>query len=413
MAKSDLLDAKSVKAQDKKRKSQGYMNKTPTANSLPGRLADLQDFYKDRNIMMQRHIRMSRLDNPFSTDKDGIENTEMRVKADGSLDYTVDNSPYNIVTIAQAMIAEMHPYAEVYPTNAAHTVPRVEECKRFVQALLDTVMKEGDIPQDMANKLVVCGWLPTLTVFDPAKLKQGNNPFQLRVIDPINFYPLLNAQRQVIYGFYVERVTGAQLLQDYYMFDGVMELCEAELAPPKGSYNYEQYTRNTGSFETTEFDIVRYYDDTSTSLMISCEGASSSACNYNPVLAKRKKMGKESGGYTSLFYTTGDLDEDPYLGLQKHGLGGVPFHLVGCFEEALSPTAKTNSGIGSLGNENVYENVMGGKMVYYPFLYPVYNDWIDRSRYRNMMHLGIDAWARPTTIFYTENQEYYKNVQAG
>jgi len=413
MAASDLLNQGNVRALDKKRASQGRFTRTPSANGLTNRFRSLQEWFEERDTVFTRHIKMARLDNPFSVDKDGQQDNEARVKADGDIDYTVDNTPYVIVTLAQAMIADMHPYCESYPTCVSHTEPRINEHKRFGQALLDTVIKQADVPMDMCNKLVVTGWLPTLTTFDSALLKQGNNPFKLRVLDPMNFYPRLDAQRQVVYGFYLERITGEQLVQNFYDFEGVREIYEAEQTPNRGSSRWDDYTRPGHNLDTCAFDVVRYYDDTTTSLMISASHVSGSAASFNPVLAKRKSASRD-GNLTSLFYNTKDLEDDPYLGLQKHGLGGVPFHLEGCFEEPLSPTARATTDVGrDYGSGDTPDTLVGGRVVYYPFLYPIYNDWIDRSRYRNLMHLGVDRWARPTTYIYTENQGYFKDAKQG
>lgn len=407
---SDMVTSKNVAASDKNRSANGHYVRTPTVTEMLIRLNHLQEWYQPRDLLMQMHISMARLDSPFSSDKDGLENKEVRVKADGRIDYTVDNMPFNIDTIAQAMVADRHPYVDVFPTCNTHTDKRMIEYKRFAQALIDTRLKQNDVMMDMVSKLVVTGWLPTLTEFDPAKLKQGQNPFDLHVLDPLNFYPLLDGQRRVIYGFVLGRVTGAQLIQDYSNFAGVRELIDAELKPPEGTDDYRGYTQYGANFETTEFDLARFYDDVNTCLLIGANDATDAACGNNSVLRKLRDNSKK-GRWASAFDTADALADDPYAGIQKHGLGGCPLHLEGCYPEALSPTARLQGSL--VGSTNIFKGVMGGRIVYYPALYPVRNDWYDKSKLRNLMYTIIDRYARPTKIIYTENQEYFKSIKQG
>lgn len=406
---SDLITSDNVQKIDRERAKGGRYIPTPTLSELLLRFQSLQEWYIPRDMMFHLFVSMAQLNNPFGTDKDSLENREIRVKADGTVDYTVDPYPFAVETIAQAMLADRHPYAEVYPSCKGHTDERMLQCKQFVQALLDTCMKRSDVMLDMVSKLVVLGWLPTLNTFDPAMKKQGQNPFDVQIIDPMNFYPRLDSRRQVMYGFIQQRVTGAQLVQDFSDFAGVRELIDAETKPPEGTPAYKDYSRHGANLDTTEFDLLRFYDDYSTVLLIGARDATEPACKNNAVLARLRDDTKK-GKYGSLFASLDD--DDPYAGMQKHNLGGVPLHLTGCFPEALSPTVKLQ-GVGTLSPDNIYKGLMGGRVVYYPFLYPMYNDWVDRSKLRNMMYTIIDRYARPTRIIYTENRDYYKSLKQG
>lgn len=406
---NDLITSDNIRSIEKERAKGGHYVPTPTVAELLLRFQSLQEWYIPRDMMFQLFVAMAQLNNPFGTDKDALENREIRVKADGTVDYTVDPYPFAVETIAQAMLADRHPYAEVYPSCKGHTDDRMLECKQFVQALLDTSMKRGDVMLDMVSKLVVLGWLPTLNTFDPAMKKQGQNPFDVQIIDPMNFYPRLDSRRQVMYGFIQQRVTGAQLIQDFSEFEGVKELIAAEDKPTEGTPAYKDYSVHGSNLETSEFDLLRFYDDYSTVLLLGARDATEPACKNNPAL-RRLRDSTKKGKYGSIF--TSLDDDDPYAGLQKHNLGGVPLHLTGCFPEALSPTVKLQ-GVGTLSPDNIYKGLMGGRVVYYPFLYPMYNDWVDRSKLRNMMYTIIDRYARPTRIIYTDNKEYYKTVKQG
>jgi hypothetical protein len=369
---------------DAARAKGGWLIPAPTVQELIRRRDYLKSWYQPRDYMFRKYIGMARLEVPFTNSKADTTNKNTHLQKDAQQKYTISTAPFDALTLNVSMVSDRHPYVTCYPTHKGHTDARMGEFDRFSQGAIDTRSKQSDFMVDMVTKLSVTGWLPTMTVFDPALQKQGVFPFDLQILDPLNFYPQLDGQRRPIYAFIEHHVNGAQLLQNYSMFAGVAEIFAAEEPPHKSNdAEYKNYCLEGNNLLTTEFDVSEYYDDTYRAILIGCGDASNTACQYNPLL-KSMKAKSLKGDMASVMHGS-DHEDNPYCGIEEHHLGCMPINLEGCWPEPVSPISRENSGLIS-GTSYYSSSNYWGRFVYFPFLYSMYNNWVDQCKLRDMIY---------------------------
>jgi hypothetical protein len=409
-----LVTPRQITTLDKARSKSGYYIPAPTVAELLRRRSYLKAWYQPRDFMFELFISMARLESPFSSSKTGTNDKDTHMNKSGQSKYTIATTPFDALTLMMSIPADKHPYVTCRPTHRSHTPARMDDFDRFSQGAVDTRSNQNDFMIDMFSKLGVTGWLPTLTDFDPALQKRGEFPFDLKVLDPLNFYPQLDGQRRPLYAFLEYRVNGAQLLQSYSMFAGVMEMFDAEVTPPDGTEQGREYWQDGHNIWTTDFDVSIYYDDTYKAILVGAGDASDVACKYNSHLSRLKDSSAKKGRMASVMHSSDMLDDNPYAGIERHNLGGMPINLEGAWPEPVSPTARNSSSYGfgqyQFGEPNAMISEWG-KLVYYPWLFSMRNNWMDQSKLRDMIYSAIDAWADPVIKFKTNNTKMAAQVK--
>lgn len=380
-------------AVNKKRLKEGQPVPIPTHNEIYRRWLWGQAYWKPRNEIIRTYTSMVRLDSPFDGDKDDKAARRQRTGKDGKTQYNVSNFPFDVATLVQSLVANQYPNTSTLPTSAKHTARQMEDFDKFAQAMIDTRMAETDVMMDMAIKLTATGWLVTYTPFDPMLKAQGKFPFDFQVLDAINVLPMLNARRQPIWCCIESEVYGAQLLQDYGMFEGVAELFDDEPNYPADNPLYEKYWQDGFNIWTTKFKLVRYWDSSVTALLVMALEATPQICDWNKALGRLAKK-----PYASVLHGSGVEDTNEYAGVCLHNLGRVPINIEGCWPEPVSHVA----------DNSLSRGYNFGRIVYYPLLFSAYEPWVLLSQMQSMFHERMLDDIDPPII---TDDETFKNTR--
>lgn len=376
----ELITADQVADIDRKRYQNGHYISIPTVMELWKRYLDLKGWYVPRDDLIRLHQKMVMLENPFGSGRGAIEDNGFLLPS-GKVQFARATFPFDIMSLMEGMLADKHPYLTAMPSTKSHTDDRLLQYEQFMQAVFDNRMQDGSFIQEAGRKLAVTGWLIGVHPHNPTLEAQELFPYELQLLSPLGVYPRFDGGGRLLYCFIERRVTGAQLLQDYWCYPGVAELFANEQAPDSGTNAYRDYSYPGNNLLSTEFTVIRYWDDYCTALLLDGTGCSVLAQSFNPAL--RNLANRQSAGHipgVSVFNGSAKWD-DPYYGVLEHKLGGIPVSIVGCWPEARDVTA--------------YEaNAYAGRYVYLPFLFSQYHNWRDMSRLLSQLQTMLNKVAR-------------------
>lgn len=389
-----LVTPERAKKLDAKRRKAGHILGGPTVAWGWKMYEALQSRYALRNEFIRLFVSMIRLESPFVGDRASRNAGEVISDRSGKVRHTVAPMPFDAYSLGLSMFADKHPYTTVHPMHKKHNDEVMDEYDRFSQAVLDMRMVRGDALSESAAQAIVTGWLPTLHYFDPNLIEQNMFPFDYQVLSPLNVYPLLNHRKQPIVCAIEYEVTGAQLAEDFGMYQGVADLIEAEKTEDYAGAKIEP----EHDLYDCKFKVIRIYDDTYTMLIVDPYETHEIALNNNDRLRQMHKA-KEDGKYYSLLGPLSEADDNPYCGVEVHNLGGMPVHIEGCWPDpmpihSLDTRLNSTSNFGSPGYNSI---------VYYPFLYSMRPTWIDLSRLRSMQHTMVQRATKPEIVAKTDN----------
>lgn len=385
------LDIKGLKKIESGRINVGHYVPIPTVSEIWRRYQWAKGWYLPRDILIDQFARMTNMENPFGTDKDGREVAGYQLP-DGETMFSVESFPFDTYTQLLSMSESKWPYANVQPSSKRQTEKQLSEYGKFIQAILDMRMLQSNLIEDAVASLAVTGWLVKSYFYDPTLKAQDEFPYYIRVENPVQCYPMLDARGKAIWVTIEQWQTGAQLLQNHAIFPGVAEMILDEpddATLPEGIR--EQRQQADKSFLTTRFKTIRYYDDHYTALLISGETIDDFAANLNPTL-KRMKNGKVSSVLVGSKYSN-----DPYCGVLEHHYGHVPMSFTWCWPE--------------LNKFGRYENtILAGRFIGLPFLFSQYQHWVDLSRLNSVVQDIAVQSSQPKIITDSQTTDFNGSV---
>lgn len=357
----------------------GHYVPVPTNAEIFRRHQQQKAWFVARDLLIAQFQAMADLQSPFRNDKDGLADAGY-VDPNNRTLFATATFPFDTLTLLISNMADRHPYVNASPVSLKQSDKQVEQTEKFCQAVLDNKMTESLFLKDAMKYLATSGWLCVQHAYNPTLGLQGEFPYDIQIVNPLQVYPMLDERRRPIWVTIEKRVTGAELLQDYAMYPGVAELIndepdEDQYPVESGAYRDRQQPGN--SFLTTEFVVIRYFDDSYTALLLDASGAKIGACQYNPTLARYQKDSK-AGKYMNVLYGSAH-STDPYAGVLEHHLGGIPMQFVWCWPEsrnyvALSSTITTNP------------TSWAGRYIGLPFLFSQYENWKSMCRLLSQYH---------------------------
>jgi hypothetical protein len=377
---------------EKDRKDQGHYIPTPTVAEIWRRHNWGKGYWEPRNVMINNYLDMHDLKSFYARDKKGAQ-AGATPQRDGELDFTVATFPHEILTYAMAALTGKHPYVKARPRIPEHStdsgLKNVMEFEKFGQAILDMRITESSFLKPAVQSLMATGWLCTYYPYDPSLKDSGEFPYDLQLLSPTSVFPYLDARGRVLWVTIERRLNGAELLQRYGMFAGVMELFLAEADHPEGSYEAILAREPGNNFLTSDFDTVRYYDDYSSCLLVNASTVTDLAQRNNPQLKKLVERKTNKKAPLSVMHGSAKQDDNPYCGIEPHHLGRIPMGFVWMWPELRDATSLDVTGTGSSGanysNSGSWGN-LGGRLRGLPFIYSQRENWIRVSRIMSQLN---------------------------
>jgi hypothetical protein len=106
-----------------------------------------------------------------------------------------------------------------------------------------------------------------------------------------------------------------------------------------------------------------------------------------------------------------DHEDNPYCGIEEHHLGCMPINLEGCWPEPVSPIARENFRTNIRFCPIIPQVTTGAASSTLPFLYSMYNNWVDQCKLRDMIYRAVEELTDPQIIVQSERTTAFQQVK--
>lgn len=341
----------------------------------------MKGWYNPRDRLIRQFIRMHELQSPFGLDKAGMQDGGI-ITANGDVEFDIATFPFDILSLAQASMDNLHPQAYCMP-RGEQTEDQTLKFEKLANAVLDMRMQRSNFNKPLIQKMGATGWAILFHPYDPDLNFEGEFPFDIQVMNPLGVFPQFDQRGEPLWVTYERRVSGAQLKEGYGQYEGVDELFKDEPDTKLMSKSArDQYNRPGMGIMTSTFTVIRFYNNTYTSLLLYCGSVSDYAARNNPTLKKYKNKGTVSVLVGSAYSDEEDDDYTEYAGVLEHHLGRVPFSFGGCWPELRDNQSGEDS-----------EDGYAGRYYWLPFLFSQYSNWRNISRILSAFHSTMIRYA--------------------